>query len=129
MRKFWIFGAVLWVLAGIPALAADTSNKTIHQDLKKLRKDYQAKVGRDLKDIGRRIKALKHEAHKTENKAKTGLNAQVKKLEVKKKDADKKFMELKESTDEAFKDLQKGMDDAVSDLKKAVDEASDSFKK
>ena len=128
MRTFRFIALALWALGG-SAYAQAGSDQALHQDLKKLRKDYQVRMAKDLKSIDHRIKALKHDARKTENKAKTGLEAKVKELEAQKKDVDKKFVELKKSTDEAFKDLQKGMDHAFSDLKSAVDEASASFKK
>jgi hypothetical protein len=128
MKKAWLLGFFFSVLMVGFAYGQNQSDRSVGQDLQQLRKDYQAKVDKDLKGIGRQIRHLKHQAAHAEMKAKADLDLEIKKLEVQKRDADRKFSDLKKSTGEAWKDLRQGMDDAVSNLKTAADDAVERFK-
>lgn len=128
MKNSFAVGLLVGLLATGSAFAADSSKDQTHQDTQKLKKDYQKKIDKDLKDIGAKIQHLKHQASRAGKDVKAGINDQVKKLEAQKKDADKKFSELKKSAGDAWKDLRKGVDEAVEDLKKSVDQATDQFK-
>jgi gas vesicle protein len=127
MNKSLVVGLLVGGLVAGLAFAADSGDKKTSQDTKQLKKDYQRKVDKDLRDIGSKIRHLKHQALKAGDKLKADMNDQVKKLEAQKKEADRKFSELKKSAGDAWKDLRQGVDGAVTDLKKSVDEAAKQF--
>jgi uncharacterized protein (DUF3084 family) len=129
MKKRWVVAFL--ALCGMPwgGYAQNPPDQAINQDWQKLRQDYQAKVDKDLRHLGRRISHLKYEASQAEASAQADLNARVKDLKAQKRAADHRFSRLKKSTDEAWKDLRGGMDEAVSNLKASVDEATAHFKR
>ncbi|HEY5037525.1 MAG TPA: hypothetical protein VIJ93_00475, partial [bacterium] len=100
----------------------------ISQDTHQLKKDYQAKIEKDLKEIGRQIKHLERKAEKAEVKSKGEIDQAVKDLKVRKAGLDKKLTGLKKSTGDGWKDLRKGVDDGINSLKKTVQDATNRFK-
>lgn len=115
----------LWLA---PAWAQSPSDQKTSQDVRQVQKDYEAKVRKDLKEIGHKIRGLKKQAAKAGEEAKADMNRDIAKLEAQKKEADRKLAELGKATGDAWKDLQRGLDGAVSDLKKAVQDSADRFK-
>ena len=123
----WAIALVLVLSAG-GSRADQPSDAKIHQDTHQLKKDYQRKVDKDLRSIGKRIRHLERQVQRTGDRAKAGLDKDLRTLRYKKAEADRKFIELKKSTGDAWKDMRKGLDDAVADLKRAVDDASNRMK-
>lgn len=121
---FILMGALVFGLSAGWSRADEPSDTKIHQDVHQLKKDYQKKVDKDLRAIGKDIRRLERRAEKAEDRVKTGFDNDLKALKSKKAEADRKFVELKKSTGDAWKDLRKGLDAAVSDLRRAVDDAA-----
>lgn len=121
---FILMGALVLGLSAGGSLADQPSDAKIHQDVHQLKKDYQKKVDKDLRAIGKDIRRLERRAQKTENRVKTGFDKDLQALKTQKAEADRKFVELKKSSGEAWKDLRKGMDAAITDLRRAVDDAA-----
>ncbi len=128
MKKYFAAFFLVWGLSLGLAWAADSGDQKISQDVHQLKKDYQKKVDRDLKEIDGKIQRLKHQALTAETHLKADINKETRKLDAQKTGVDKKFAELKKSTGDAWKDLRRGVDDAVSNLRKSVDQAEDQFK-
>ncbi len=128
MKKLFFAAALAAGLVAGGIFAADSTDQKINIDVHHLKKDYQAKVAKELRDITHRIRLLKHKALKADNHARADIKKETRKLDAQKAVADKKFAELKKSTGDAWKDLQKGVDAAVDNLKKSVDEAAKRFK-
>lgn len=128
MKKLFFVAALAAGLVAGGVFAADPTDQKINADVHHLKKDYQAKVAKELRDITHRIRLLKHKALKADSHVRAEIRKETRKLDAQKADADRKFAELKKSTGEAWKDLQKGVDAAVDNLKKSVDEAADRFK-
>lgn len=128
MKISFTAGLLVWGLALGLAWAGDSTDKKIGQDIQQLKKDYQKKVDKDLKEIGAKIRHLKHHALRAGDRLSADINKDVKELDAKKAEVDKKFAELKKSTGDAWKDLRRGVDDAVMNLRKSVDEAADRYK-
>jgi hypothetical protein len=128
MKKIFVIGLFLSGLMAGPALAADSTDHKIGKDVGRLKKDYTAKVHKELKKIGAKIDQFKRDIKKGSKTAEADLNKQVKGLETQKTGVDKKLVELEKSTGDAWKDLRRGVDDAVEDLKSSVDNASRQFK-
>lgn len=128
MKKLFAIGLLVFGIVGPASWAGNSTDQKIHQDVKQLKKDYQRKVEKDLKALGTRIRHLKNKVVKTGGQAKTGVDKEIRDLEVQKSETDHKFAELKKSTGDAWKDLRRGVDDALADLKKAVDDAAERLK-
>ena len=128
MNKIVLGLLALGTLFLVPAWAQSPSDRKTSQDVRQVQKDYEAKVRKDLKEIGAKIRRLKNQAAKAGEKAKADMDRDIGKLETQKKVADRKLVELGKATGDAWKDLQRGLDGAVSNLKKAVQDSADRFK-
>jgi len=128
MKKILLAGFSLWALSLSPVWSESPSDKKTDQDVQRVKKDYQGKVHKELREISVKIRHLKNQAAKAGDKLKADMDRDIKKLEAQKKGADRKLVELERSTGDAWKDLRKGLDQAVEDLKTAVDNSADQFK-
>lgn len=128
MKKILLMGLLIAGLVAGFGYAKDAQEQKISQDTHQLKKDYQAKIEKDLKEIGRQIKHLERKAEKAEVKSKGEIDQAVKDLKVRKAGLDKKLTGLKKSTGDGWKDLRKGVDDGINSLKKTVQDATNRFK-
>lgn len=128
MTRLLVFGLLIGGLVLGPAWAADSSDSKTNHDVNQVKKDYEAKIHKDLKRIGAKIDRLKRDVERRGKTAGTDVHRQVKSLETQKADTNKKLVELEKSTGDAWKDLRQGVDEAVRNLKNAVDQAADQFK-
>jgi len=127
-KSFVVIGLLAGVLAVGSARAADSSGGKISRDTRQLKKDYEAKVHKDLKKVGAKINGLKRDVERGGNDAKADFHKEIAKLDAQKAGVDRKLAELEKSTGDAWKDLSHGVDDAVADLKRSVDGAVAQFK-
>lgn len=123
MRTYIVLGLLLGILMG-PLVYADTTDVKIKEDSARLKKDYQAKIDKDLKHIQRKIEKIKANADTQMN---ADLKRQAASIEARKADVDKKLVELENSTGDAWQDLRKGMDASLKDLKRSVDAAAKAY--
>ncbi len=123
------FAVGLWIMGWAvgPVFAADSLDTKTNQDVDQVKKDYEVKVHKDLRKIGKRIARLKKNAENGGQAAGDDFSRQMKKLDAQKAEAYKKLLELEKSTGDAWKDLRQGVDEAVANLRKAVDEAAGQF--
>ncbi|GEM_PF-3038315 len=127
-KSFIVIGLLAGIFAVGSSMAADSSDKKIDRDTRQLKKDYDAKVHKDLKGIGTRIDQFKRDVSKGGKDVQKDLGHEVRKLDAQKAVVDKKLVELEKSTGDAWKDMSRGVDDAVADLKKSVDNAVAQFR-
>ena len=128
MKKLFAIGLLVFGIVGPASCGWELDRSKDPSRCQTAQERLPTESGKDLKALGTRIRHLKNKVVKTGGQAKTGIDKEIRDLQVQKPKTDHKFAELKKSTNDAWKDLRRGVDDALADLKKAVDDAAERLK-